>query len=315
MAILGARPARQPDRYVETLLHQQAAAAREAGRGQRLPSLEELAADVIELAPLPAAAGRILALSGRADFSAHDLASVIASDQALTTRMLRLANSAYYGAPRRIGMARDAVVLLGFRAVQQVALASCLMQRRRPSTHLNYERYWQCSIATGLLAEVLARSEGEHFDAAFTAGVVHNLGLLALDQHRPDLLGVAISRSQAGSTSLHEAERALLGFSDADLGATLVEHWNFPSAPTGAVREHARSLDDPPAEGSLAAYVSRARCFALAAGLTEGLEQREEPPAVEAMWLRPPLSITLDHAGGLDQVLARTDAFLAATLT
>ncbi|MDA0269456.1 MAG: HDOD domain-containing protein [Chloroflexi bacterium] len=313
MAILGARPGQQPDRYEEALRRQQSTAARDQERGQRVPTLDELVVQVAELAPLPAVAGRILALSGRADFSAHDLAAIIASDQALTTRLLRLANSAYYGAPRRIGTVRDAVVLLGFRAVQQVALASCMMQRGRPSTHLDYERFWHFSITTALLAEVLARVDGEHLDVAFTAGVVHNVGLLALDQHRPDLLGEAIARSRAEPTSVHQAEHALLGYTDADLGAALVEHWNFPSTLVEAVRDHARPLDDPPAEGSLAAHVLRARVFARASGLTEGLERGETQPVADEAWLRPPLSITLDHAGGLEQVLARTDAFLAAT--
>src|SRR5690606_7230933 len=121
-----------------------------------------------ELQPLPAVATKILQLGEAQQFSAHELATIIASDQVLTARLLRLANSAYYGSSRRIGTVRDAVVLLGFRTVHQVALASCLVDNPKPLANLEYNDFWQFSIATGLLSEILARTEGHHQDEAFT---------------------------------------------------------------------------------------------------------------------------------------------------
>jgi len=314
MAIVNGRPGRQQDPYADARRRLQAALAREQLREHTAPSIDELLAQVMELAPLPAVAHRILELSDDQRFSAHGLASIIASDQALTTRLLRLANSAYYGAPRRIGTVRDAVVLLGFRAVQQVALASCIMQNHRPAPHLDYDRFWQFSVTTALLAEVLARTEGEHVDLAFTAGVIHNVGLLALDQHRPDLLREALARAKSDQTSLHEAERALLGYTDADLGGALAEHWNFPAPLVAAVRDHGRLLDDPPEASSLAAHVMRARIFARSYGLSDGLEGRPDAPQPAEDWQKPPLSLSLEHAGGMDTILKRAEAFLEASL-
>ena len=228
MAMPGGRPGRRDDPYAEARLRLQAALARQQAPDRHTPTIDELLVEVMEQAPLPAVAGRIMDLGGDQRFSAHELASVIASDQALTTRLLRLANSAYYGAPRRIGTVRDAVVLLGFRAVQQVALASCMMQARRPAPHLDYEQYWQFSITTALLAEVLARTEGVHAELAFTAGVIHNVGLLALDQHRPEVLREALARAKSDQVTLHQAERAVMGYTDADLGAALVSTGTSP---------------------------------------------------------------------------------------
>lgn len=314
MAMPGGRPGRRDDPYAEARLRLQAALARQQAPDRHTPTIDELLVEVMELAPLPAVAGRIMDLGGDQRFSAHELASVIASDQALTTRLLRLANSAYYGAPRRIGTVRDAVVLLGFRAVQQVALASCMMQARRPAPHLDYEQYWQFSITTALLAEVLARTEGVHAELAFTAGVIHNVGLLALDQHRPEVLREALARAKSEQVTLHQAERAVMGYTDADLGAALVEHWNFPAPLVEAVRDHGRLLDDPPPPRSLGAHVMRARLFARAYGLSDGLDGRPDAASPADEWTRPPLSISLEHAGGMEAILERAEAFLEASL-
>ena len=180
----------------------------ESSDGIVTPSLEELVAEIAELHPLPAVATSILRLTEHDRFSAHELASAITADQALTAKLLRLANSAYYGFPRAIGTVRDAVVLLGFRTVRATTLASCVIGTLPRSNHLGYDDFWHSSVSVGMLAEMLARTEGAHQDAAFTAGVLHNIGLLALDQHRPDLLALALARAEEADLTRHEAERS-----------------------------------------------------------------------------------------------------------
>ena len=204
--------------------------------------LDEVLAEVAALRPLPQVAQRILGLD-EGTFSAHELAAIIATDQALTAKLLRLANSPYYGFARRITTARDAVVLLGYRSVRGAALTSCLMQTAQTSGNLDQDAFWQFSIATGILAEVLARTDGAHQEEAFTAGVLHQIGLLALDQGRPQALRAALAAREDRGLSLHDAEREVLGFTDAELGAL---HWNFPQALAEAVRDHAKPLDTLP---------------------------------------------------------------------
>ena len=287
--------------------------ARERSQRPDLPQLDELIAELSELQPLPAVATKILQLGDDHQFSAHELATVIASDQVLTARLLRLANSAYYGASRRIGTVRDAVVLLGFRTVHQVALAACLVDSPRRLSNLDYNSFWQFSIATGLLAEILARVEGRHQDVAFTAGVLHNIGLLTLDQQRPQVLTEVLTRARQQHETLHQAERGLLGFTDAELGGALALHWNFPEELAQAVSSHAR-LDAPPPEESLAAVVARARIFARSYGLSDGLLEHPDPRPEAREWEQGPLSVTLEREGGMDRILERADAFLAAAL-
>src|SRR5438067_7981918 len=143
------------------------------------PTLDALVYEIGELRPLGVTARQILAITAEDRFSAYELANVIAADQALTAKMLRLANSAYYGFARRITTMRDAVVLIGFREVRSVTLASCVIDAVPASRHIDYDRFWHYSVTIGMLAEVLARAERYPSDEAFTAGIVHNIGRLA----------------------------------------------------------------------------------------------------------------------------------------
>ncbi len=276
-------------------------------------SLDEWIAEISELRPLPAVAVRVTELAESDRFSAHELAGVISTDQALSAAVLRLSNSAYYGFPRRIATVREAVVLLGFRAVRSTTLASCVISTLHGSHNLDDHAFWRLSISVGLIAGMLARTEGVHQEQAFTAGVLHNVGLLALDQHRPGELRHAIALSRSDSVPLSETERRMLGSTDADLGGALALHWSFPPEVATAVRNHAQPLDSLPDPRSLAAFVLRGRIFARANGVPDGVE-RADPAPLPQEWTVPPLSTALDRGGGVDGLLDRVEAFLEGAL-
>jgi hypothetical protein len=147
------------------------------------PTLDELVAGLGEMRPLGTVASKVIQLTDGERFSAHELALVISTDQVLTAKLLRLANSAYYGFPRRITTIRDAVVLLGFRAVRSATLATCLVDALPSANVVDYQQFWHFSLTVGATAELLARAEGVRQDEAFTAGVLHNIGRLALDPY------------------------------------------------------------------------------------------------------------------------------------
>ena len=204
-------------------------------------------------------------------------------------------------------------MLLGFRTVRSTTLASCVIGTLSEANHLDYKAFWHHSVSTGMLAEMLARTEGVHQDTAFTAGVLHNIGLLAMDQQRPDLLGAVLDCSRARGTSRHEAERALLGYTDADLGGALAVAWSFPDQLADAIRNHAMSLDTLPEEKSLTAFVLRARLLARSHGIADGIEHPERT-ALPEEWTAPPLSVTLKRSGGMEGLLDKVEAFLESTM-
>ena len=279
------------------------------------PNLDLLIAEIAELRPLPAVAVRVLEIAEGEQFSAHELAQAISSDQALTAKLLRLSNSAYYGFPRRITTVRDAVVLLGFRAVRSATLASCVIDTLPGGRVLDPSESWRFSMTVGLLAEVLARATRRHQDEAFTAGVLHNIGRMALDQHKPrELVASRMLAEQRGWT-ISEAQRAVLGFTDADLGGALALHWNFPEPLAQAVARHHLNVDDLPDRTSLEAFVVRARLFARASGVTDGFEHQQERPPAPVEWGVPPLTTALSQSGGIDGILERVRAFIDSTRT
>jgi HD-like signal output (HDOD) protein len=276
-------------------------------------NLDDLVLEIADLRPLPAIALRILNLVEQDRFSAQELATLITSDQVVTAKLLRLANSAYYGFARRIATVRDAVVLVGFRAVRSVALVSCVIDTVKTPSQLNGAEAWQFAVAVGVLAEILAEAEGVDQEQAFTAGVLHNIGLVALDQHRPGGLGEVLSEVRLNARSLQEAERMVFGFTDGELGGALAEHWGFPEPLVDAIRDHAMALHEPPDRGTLTACVLRARMLARAHGLGDGID-RAPDPADDLDWLVPPISTALGRSGGIPGVLRRADAFLEATI-
>lgn len=278
------------------------------------PELDLLVNEIAELRALPAVAARVIEIAGGEQFSAHELAQAVASDQALTAKLLRLANSAYYGYPRKITTVRDAVVLLGFRAVRSAALASCVIDTLpdRPA-NADPQKFWRFSVSVGMLAEVLSQAHRRHMDEAFTAGVLHNIGRLALDQHRPRELMAVTTLATRKKVTIAEAERAVLGFTDAELGGALAVHWNLPEDLVDAVRHHQLDPNALPDSDSLAGYVVRARLFARASGITDGIEIRNRGE-VDAEWLMPPLSKTLQQAGGVPGVEERVSAFVDSAL-
>ncbi|MEX2446918.1 MAG: HDOD domain-containing protein [Dehalococcoidia bacterium] len=277
-------------------------------RANGTADLDLLVEEVAELRPLPSVAVRVLEIAESEHFSAHELAQAIASDAALTARMLRLANSAYYGFPRRISTVRDAVVLLGFRAVRSATLATCVIGAMPRGSYVDERAFWHFSLSVGMLAEVLSRATHQHTDHAFTAGVLHNIGRLALDQHRPETLREVVRCAREQGIGIPEAERRMLGYTDADIGHALALHWNFPAALADAVSGSQGTLDDL-GRDSLAAQVVRARAFAHARGLSDGVDLAcRAEPARE--WLVPPVASVLEQGGGLGGVVHRASAFV-----
>ena len=103
---------------------------------------------------------------------------------------------------------------------------------------------------------------------------------------------------------LHEAEREILGFTDAELGGALALHWNFPESLAQAVRDHAQPLDTLPDTSSLTACVLRARTFIRAYGLPDGITPALDPVDAPEEWDRPPLSLALRQPGGMSKIHA-----------
>ena len=276
---------------------------------QLQPTVLDVAREIAELRPISIIARKVLALTEDDRFSARELARVISSDQALTAKMLRLSNSAYYGYSREIYTVQDAIVLLGFRAVRSATLASCVISAAGGTQNMDYVQFWRYSVTVGVLAELIALADGHSDAEAFTAGVVHNIGRLAFDQHMPDRFAEARHYATQHRVPLAQAQVAVVGFTDASLGAALALLWEFPEELANAVIHHELDPAELKERSTLTGYVVRARTMAISQGLSDGLEPRlAGAPPLE--WTLPPLAQAYERVGGLEGVRHKVSAFL-----
>ncbi|MFO7975997.1 MAG: HDOD domain-containing protein, partial [Candidatus Hydrogenedentota bacterium] len=205
------------------------------------------AIDRIETLPtLPTVLSRILSTVADPDASALDLARHITVDQALTATLLRIVNSAYYSFEREIVRIPDAIVILGFTEVRNLALAATAFEIF-PDTDSAYDRVqlWRHSIATAIASDRCARVRGlENPDAYFVAGLLHDVGKVVFDVLSPEKFREAALHAHEQGTRICESERRLFGYDHTMLGAALGQHWHLPALVTTALKDHHAAEND-----------------------------------------------------------------------
>ncbi len=269
----------------------------------------ELLDRVDDLPPLPAVAAKVMGMAEDDRTSAMDLAQVLATDQALTAKLIRISNSAYYGFARRISTVREAVVMLGFKQVRQVAVGASMMntfKRSGVDDGFDLDLFWGHSVGVAVAAEALARKTlGAKPEDAFTAGILHDIGRLVLRQVLPQEFSQAISIARTGEISLHDAELEVTGYAHDEIGQALGERWKFPGHLVDAVRCHHDDSLTAAADG-LAGVIAQSNHLLLHYGLFCGYDLD--------IGQVPPLSLELEQVeaacGGMDRILAKAFSFI-----
>lgn len=265
-----------------------------------------------QLPVMPAVAARILGFSDDV-VSVHEVARVIATDPVLTASLLRVANSAYYGFARRLATVHEAVLLLGFKQVRQIAIGASLISAwKRPGTPddgFDLDLFWGHSLAVAVIAETGARKfNAGRPEEAFTAGIVHDVGALALRQAMPMEFRDVLDHSRRTGISIWDAELDRIGFTHAELGGALVDRWSLPARIVEAVARHHEALAAPGADG-LAGVVAFADRVAEHYGVCCGYRR---PPGTPAGGLPDPLATLELASGGMASVLDRAHAFISS---
>jgi diguanylate cyclase (GGDEF)-like protein len=202
------------------------------------PSLDRLM-ESSKLPTIPAVAVQILGLVQRPDLSIDLLAETITHDPALSARVLKTANSGFYGRPRSVTRVRDAVMVLGLRSVKTLALGFSLVgdMRRQAGAGVDHTAIWQRSLLTAAAARTIANRAGlACADEAFLGGLLHLIGVVALNQALGGEYAAMMAQCGREPAKLRTAERARFGFDHAEAGAALAEKWNLPEALVVAIR-------------------------------------------------------------------------------
>ena len=291
--------------------------ARESSATGQLLDLDQLARRVTELPPLPQALVAVMQALQRDHLSTDQSIQLIEQDPALAARTLRLANSAFYGVPGRVGSIADAVHLLGLRTVGGVLTAAAMHSHLKVDhcPGFRFEAYWRHALAAGLLARALGPRAGLSGDEAFLAGLMHDVGALVLAAFHPGPAAEVIQRTQAQDRPTHQVESELLGLHHGSVGALVARHWRFPSAIAHAIEHHHQVEVGPPdAPLDMTQLVQLADALAHGLDLNQDRHEAVPLPAAES-WL----SLGLDLEEGLalmrhtaDGVQALSAALLAA---
>jgi HD-like signal output (HDOD) protein len=184
-----------------------------------------------DLPAMPQVASKVLELSSDPNTSAKQLQQVISDDQAMTGRILKIANSAMYSCSRKVRTLTEAIVMLGFNSIRSLVVTSAarnLYNTRKSRTGLKERLLWEHSIGTAFAARILAseRSPGLA-EEAFLSGLMHDIGKLVLNLRVPEQFDEIVQVVYNENRPFHVTETELLGYDHTHVGALLVNKWNL----------------------------------------------------------------------------------------
>ena len=226
---------------------------------------QELIANLGDLPPLPQVATQLLRISADPDASAEDLRKVIATDQALTSQILKIANSAMFGMMREVNTLTQAIMTLGFSTIKSVVIASSAKNLyHRGTVGLQERLIWEHALVTAISSRAFAKAvRFPRIEEAFIGGLLHDIGKSVLGVKFPERYGALLRTVYNEHGDCLALELDTFGFDHAMVGEALVQQWNLAPSLQQAVRWHHDPIHAAEDHHSLAAIVALANHMAL----------------------------------------------------
>lgn len=204
-------------------------------------AIKEKVYSIVQLPALPAVASKVIEMVDDPKTTMSALGKMIAVDQALTAKVLKIANSPFYGFPKKISTIDFAIIVLGYDALREIVISTSLVSSLDDSSDAYFDSraFRDHAIASGTLGRRFARDLGYRVNGeVFVAGLLHDMGISILNRHfRDEYLRIAGIVRETNLTFL-EAEESVLGVTHAEIGAWLAERWNLPDHLVEAVLLH-----------------------------------------------------------------------------
>lgn len=199
-------------------------------------------AKIGDIATLPEVTVRIIKVVEDPKSTARDLHAIIKNDPPLTAKLLKVVNSAFYGLPGQISNIDRAIVLLGLRAVKNIAIATSVMRLLkgiRPIPGFDPKQLWRHCLAVGVATRMIFDKVDKNLlEEAFLAGLIHDIGIIVAFQAYSDSFADLIVKVQEEGVSWCQAETDILGVDHQALGMGLASKWKFPMGLRAAIGYH-----------------------------------------------------------------------------
>ena len=206
------------------------------------PLKKTILAAVDNLPPMPDILHKARAIIANPNSSFKDLEKLIINDQAFAVKILKIANSSYYGRVKKVSSIQDATVTIGMNNLSElitIASASSLFKKALLGYELQAQALWRHSIGVAFGAKIIA---GRKYPAlandAYSAGLIHDVGKLILDEYVYERKEAFQEFMYDGQETFLEAEKEILGFEHAEIAAKVCKKWNFPKSINVAIRYH-----------------------------------------------------------------------------
>jgi len=200
---------------------------------------EDLVREVRHLPSAPRVLPRLKTLLSDCNSSMLEIVDLIRLDLGIAARVLQVANSAYYSKGARCFTVDEAVNRVGYDQVYELvshAVASQVLVRPLAVYGLEADELWKRSVACALAAETIALHCGQDRNVAYTNGLLHSVGMVAIEEWASRNQPTLFLRSTGFPREASESERAAFGFTQAEAGAALLCHWDFPREMSEPVR-------------------------------------------------------------------------------
>jgi putative nucleotidyltransferase with HDIG domain len=183
-----------------------------------------------QLPAMPLVVREVMSSFRNANVGSAIMARKIELDQGLSARVLRVANSSFYGLSREVGSIQDAVTVLGFDTVRSLVVSAGFTRAFPAGADGLFDRhaYWMRSFKVASYTEALAQRLGGVRQLSFTSGLFHDVGQLVLSICIPEKFADILAQQKTTGLNLIEVEQAVLGFDHSEIGAEMAKRWNFP---------------------------------------------------------------------------------------
>lgn len=193
--------------------------------------------NIQSLPTLPPIVSKLNDMVNDEDVTATKLGKIIEKDQVLTTKLLKMVNSSFFGFPQRISTIPNALVLLGFNVVKTLIVTSSIFEVMQASDVKLFEHSLGCATAAG----ILARHRGiKNPEEVSTAGLIHDLGKIVMRAELPEEYNQILTISGQKGLSVREVEHDIVGMGHGDIGSILASQWNLPDSLVLPVKFHHR---------------------------------------------------------------------------